>query len=269
MSKLAGPETIAASNLSLGWAAVLERLACPGVDAISPLSLSITGFGDDGVATEVPAIRAALDDLLSAKDKREVENVAWTIFPQRYWMMAQGDRAAFFEMFREAFPRIQDFNPQNNKRGSYFQRMVDFEGGGKGFNQLGWILDEYDRNPSGRRSKWQATTFDPYRDMLTTAQLEFPCLQQVSFTFSDDDGLVVNAFYATQQIVHKGYGNYLGLARLGAFMALQMHRRLERLNIFVGIAKMDKIGKTDGDFAKMLATVRAELAAAQALDRAA
>jgi hypothetical protein len=269
MTKLAEPETIFASNLSLGWSAVLDRLAQPGVDAISPLSLSITGFDENGVATEVPAVRAALDELLSAKDKREVENVAWTIFPQRYWMMAQGDRAAFFDIFREAFPRIQEFNPQNNKRGSYFQRMVDFEGGGKGFNQLAWILDEYDRNPSGRRSKWQATTFDPYRDMLTTAQLEFPCLQQVSFTFSGDDGLVVNAFYATQQIVHKGYGNYLGLARLGAFMASQMHRRLERLNVFVGIAKMDKIGKTDGDFAKMLATVRAELAAAQGLVQAA
>lgn len=80
---------------------------------------------------------------------------------------------------------------------------------------------------------------------------------------------MVNAFYATQQVVHKGYGNYLGLGRLGAFMASQMHRRLERLNIFVGIAKMDKIGKTDGDFAEMLTTVRAQLATAQGLVQAA
>lgn len=269
MSKIAEPETIIAANLSLGWAGVLDRLARPGVDAISPLSLSITGFGDDGAPAEVPAIRGAVDTLLAAKGKRDVENVAWTIFPQRYWLLAEGNRAAFFEMFREAFQRIQEFNPQNNKRGSYFQRMVDFEGGGAGKNQLAWILDEYDRNPSGRRSKWQATTFDPYRDMLTTAQLEFPCLQQVSFTFSGDNGLVVNAFYATQQIVHKGYGNYLGLARLGAFMASQMNRRLERLNVFVGIAKMDKIGKTDADFAAMLATVRAELAAAKGIGQAA
>ncbi|MFA6965261.1 thymidylate synthase [Bosea sp. (in: a-proteobacteria)] len=269
MTKSAKPETITAANLSLGWASVLDRLACPGVESISPLSLSITGFDEQGIAAEVPAIRAAIDTLLAAKDKRDVENVAWTIFPERYWRMAEGDRTIFFEMFREAFPRVQNFNAQNNKRGSYFQRLVDFEGGGVGFNQLAWILNEHDRNPSGRRSKWQATTFDPYRDMLTTAQLEFPCLQQVSFTFAGDAGLVVNAFYATQQIVHKGYGNYLGLARLGTFMASQMKRRLERLNIFVGIAKMDKIGKTDSDFAAMLATVRAELRAAQDLVQAA
>lgn len=269
MTKTAAPEMIVAANLSLGWAAVLDCLARPGVDAISPLSLSITGFNENGVATEVPAVRSAIDELLKAKGKRDIENVAWTIFPERYWRMSGGDREAFFDMFREAFPRLQEFNPQNNRRGSYFQRMVDFDGGAKGFNQLKWILDEYDRNPSGRRSKWQATTFDPYRDMLTTAQLEFPCLQQVSFTFSGENGLVVNAFYATQQIVHKGYGNYLGLARLGAFIASQMKRRLERLNVFVGIAKMDKIGKTDPDFAKLLGVIRAALAANHEIRRAA
>jgi hypothetical protein len=269
MSKTAVPEMIVAANLSLGWAAVLDRLAQPGVDAISPLTLSITGFDEHGVAAEVPIIRSAIDDLLKAKGARNVENVAWTIFPERYWRMSAGDREAFFEMFREAFPRIQEFNPQNNRRGSYFQRMVDFEGGAKGFNQLKWILDEYDRNPNGRRSKWQATTFDPHRDISTTALLEFPCLQQVSFTFSGEDGLVVNAFYATQQLAHKGYGNYLGLTRLGSFMASQMRRRLERLNVFVGIAKMDKIGKTDTDFTKLLGIIRAELAAAREVRRAA
>jgi hypothetical protein len=269
MSKSVAPEMIVAANLSLGWAAVLDCLAQPGVHAVSPLTLSITEFDENGVAAEVPAIRSAVDDLLKARGNRDVENVAWTIFPERYWRMSAGDRETFFDMFREAFPRIQEFNPQNNRRGSYFQRMVDFDGGAKGFNQLKWILDEYDRNPSGRRSKWQVTTFDPYRDMLTTAQLEFPCLQQVSFTFSGEDGLVVNAFYATQQIVHKGYGNYLGLTRLGAFMASQMKRRLERLNLFVGIAKMDKIGKSDADFAKLLGVIRAELAAAQDIRRAA
>jgi hypothetical protein len=269
MSKTAQPEMIVATNLSIGWATVLERLAQRGVDAISPLSLSITGFDEKGVAAEVPVIRNAIDELLRTKGKRDVENVAWTIFPDRYWRMSGGDREVFFGMFREAFPRVQQFNPQNNRRGSYFQRLVDFEGGGKGFNQLKWVLDEYERNPSGRRSKWQATTFDPYRDMLTTAQLEFPCLQHVSFTFSEPNGLIVNAFYATQQIIHKGYGNYLGLARLGAFMAPQMNRRFDRLNVFVGIAKMDKIGKTDLDFNKMLGIVCAELAADKDARRAA
>ncbi len=67
----------------------------------------------------------------------------------------------------------------------------------------------------------QATTFDPGRDHVADARLIFPCLQQVSFV-PTKEGLVVNAFYATQQIFDKAYGNYLGLAQLGAFMAHEM-----------------------------------------------
>src|SRR3546814_7420399 len=72
-----------------------------------------------------------------------------------------------------------------------------------------------------------ATTFDPGRDHVASAQLGFPCLQQVSFE-PTTAGLVVNAFYATQQVFDKAYGNYLGLAQLGAFMAHEMDIPLAR-----------------------------------------
>jgi hypothetical protein len=80
---------------------------------------------------------------------------------------------------------------------------------------------------------------------------------------------VLNAFYATQQIVHKGYGNYLGLCRLGAFMAHEMGRRFVRLNVFVGVAKMDKIRKSNPNFQTLLGVTRAELATASRLKAAA
>src|SRR5205823_3837083 len=145
-----------------------------------------------------------------------------------------------------------------NKRGSYFQRLVDLNGEGQGPNQLKWMLDEYRDHPKARRaSKFQATTFDPLRDYSSTGQLEFPCLQQVSFTF-EDGGLSLNGFYATQQIARKAYGNYLGLARLGAFMAKEMGLSFEQLNVFVGIAKMD-VNKTDPDLRALLEVVRAQL----------
>jgi thymidylate synthase len=167
-------------------------------------------------------------------------------------------------MYLDAFERIREFNPRNNRRGSYFQRLIDLGGDGKGPNQLEWILSEYKERPTGRRSKWQATTFDPARDLSSTARLEFPCLQQISFTFASKDALVLNVSYATQQIVHKGYGNYLGLCRLGAFMADEMDRKLDRVNVFVGVAKMDQIGKTNPNFQALLGVVRTELKAATA-----
>jgi len=251
----AQPVTLDADNLSIGWGKVMLALARRGVTRLTPLTLIIRGFGDSGEGAEVPEIRLAVDAFLAAQGKRDTENVAWTIFPQRYWQMSGGDREAFFDLFIESFQRVQDFNPRNNKRGSYFQRLVDLNGEGKGPNQLKWMLNEYDTHPKSRRaSKFQATTFDPARDYSSAGQLEFPCLQQVSFVF-EDDALHLNAFYATQQIARKGYGNYLGLARLGAFMAGQMNLRFEQLNVFVGIAKMD-VDKSDPDLVNLLSVIQ-------------
>ena len=99
-------------------------------------------------------------------------------------------------------------------------------------------------------------TFDPGRDHVASAQLGFPCLQQVSFE-PTAAGLVVNAFYATQQIFDKAYGNYLGLAQLGAFMAHEMAMPLARLNVMVGVAKLERITKSDRDFVPLVAAARA------------
>ena len=256
MSKTDGqPVTIVADNLSLGWAKVMIELTRPGVTRITPLTLVIRGFDANGVAAEITEIRSAVDDFLEAQGKRDTENVAWTIFPQRYWEISGGDREAFFDLFIESFERVQYFNPRNNKRGSYFQRLVDLNGGGKGPNQLKWMLDDHHAHPRARRtSKFQATTFDPARDHSSASLLEFPCLQQVSFTF-DDGALHLNAFYATQQIARKAYGNYLGLARLGAFMATQMKLRFEQLNIFVGMAQMD-VKKSHPDLVELMKVVK-------------
>lgn len=263
------PLMIEEGNLSVAWARVFLRLTDRGVDEITPLVVSITGFGEDGQPQESSDIRLAVDHALEGLGKRDTENVAFTIFPQKYWAFTKGDREAFFELYRDSFVRIQDFNPKNNKRGSYFQRLVDYEGGGKGTNQLKWILDEYARNPSTRVSKWQATTFDPTRDVTESAQLEFPCLQQVSFTMVEGGGLAMHAFYATQQILRKGYGNYLGLARLGAFMADQMGLRFVRLNVFVGRAQLDtNAGKTSVAVQQLKAIVEKSLGQADEAEAA-
>ena len=242
-------------NLSIGWAKLMLALTRPGVTRLMPVTLSIRGFGTDGTVNEIAEIRAAIDAFLNAQERKDTENVAFTIFPQRYWQISAGDREAFFALFIESFQRIQSFNPRNNKRGSYFQRLVDLNGGGRGPNQLKWMLDDYDKHPKARRtSKFQATTFDPARDHTASGQLEFPCLQQISFVF-EDGALQLNAFYATQQIARKAYGNYLGLARLGAFMASQMDLNFEQLNVFIGMAKMD-VSKSDPDLETLMNVIK-------------
>ena len=94
------------------------------------------------------------------------------------------------------------------------------------------------------------------RDHVASAQLGFPCLQQISFD-PTKAGLIMNSFYATQQIFDKAYGNYLGLARLGAFMAHEMGIPLAQINVMVGIAKLERIAKRDSDLVPVVAAANA------------
>ena len=201
-------------------------------------------------------MRQALDQLLVRKGRIAVEKVAFTIFPQRLWEMSRGNRTRLFARYRETFPRWQAMNRKANGRGLYFERMVMYGRGPCHGNQLEWILSQFNSRKGVRRSMLQATTFDPGRDHVASARLGFPCLQQVSFE-PTATGLVTNAFYATQQTFDKAYGNYLGLAQLGAFMAREMGMPLARLNAMVGVAKFEGINKSDASLAPLVAAARA------------
>jgi len=113
-------------------------------------------------------------------------------------------------------------------------------------NQLEFIIKHC--KPTVRHSMFQASTFDPARDHTTLAQLAFPCLQHVTFEPDFKAGsLALNAFYATQQLFAKGYGNYLGLARLGLFMAGEVGLALDRVSCFVGVEKMEQKPKAGAE----------------------
>jgi hypothetical protein len=247
---------ISDTNLSRIWARLLLRVLDGAGTEIAPLVLSLSGFGENEAVPEEPALRQALDRLLKRKGKLVVEDVAFTIFPQRLWEMSRGDRERLFALYRATFPRWQAMNKKANGRGLYFERLVMFGRGPCDGNQLEWVLSQYNSRLGVRRSMLQAATFDPGRDHIASAQLGFPCLQQVSFE-PTAAGLVINAFYATQQIFDKAYGNYLGLAQLGAFMAREMAIPLARLNVMVGVAKLERITKSDQDFAPLVAAAKA------------
>ena len=251
------PLVIVGTNLSRVWAQLLLQVLDGVGKEIAPLILSLSGFAQDGTAVENRVVRQKLDLLLKHKSRISVENIAFTIFPQRLWKMSRGNRIRLFDLYRETFPRWQAMNRRINGRGMYFERMVMYGRGPCEGNQLEWILSQFNSRKKGvRRSMLQASTFDPGRDHVASAQLGFPCLQQVSFA-PTSAGLVINAFYATQQIFYKAYGNYLGLAQLGAFMAREMHRPLARLNVMVGVAKLDQINKSDADLVPLVAAARA------------
>lgn len=259
------PMLIDDTNLSRAWARLLLRILDGAGTEVAPLILSLSGFAPDGQILEDPAVRRALDQLLKCKGHVLVKKVAFTIFPQRLWEMSRGDRSRLFSLYRKTFPRWQAMNRRANGRGLYFERMVMYGRGPCAGNQLEWILSKFRSRKGVRRSMLQATTFDPARDHVASAQLGFPCLQQVSFE-PTAAGLVTNAFYATQQVFDKAYGNYLGLAQLGTFMAREMGMRLARLNVMVGVAKLERIKKSDVDLVPLVDAARALVSVSTAPD---
>lgn len=252
---------ISSNNLSIAWAAAFLRVIERGVTEITPLVVTVSQKRFDSI-DEVEGIRRLLDQRivdLKRKDSgkfrklQPCHTVANTIFPDSMCNLTDPDAATnLFARFKKAWPRIKK-SPQNH-RGSYFRRMTAFrpDEGSEPFNQLEHIINTY-RSGNHRRSALQAAVFDPVLDHSNARQQGFPCLHQVAFMPVANQGLAVTGFYATQYLFDRAYGNYLGLCRLGRFMAAQMGLRLVSMTCIASIAQLGTPPKSE------LATLATEL----------
>jgi hypothetical protein len=267
------PVLVSDTNLSRAWAKVLvHAIDHPGTE-IAPLLISLSGFEGQDSIPELPEVRDALDAMLRHRGDFAVGTVANTIFPQSVWRIAGGDRRALYDEYIEALPRYAAMEPMN-KDGTYFSRLIAFNidprtgrrlsvsaGVPEDGNQLEYVIKLLLQGKVRRDSAFQTSIFDPTRDHSTQPYKVFPCMQHVTFIRLEDGGLAVNAFYATQQIVRKAYGNLLGLCRLGHFVAGQTGMKLERLNVFVGCEKIGGVSKSDPLLGVVLSAARSSLAA--------
>jgi hypothetical protein len=252
------PLFIKETNLSHAWGrAFLHVINNPG-KKISPLLISLSGF-IDGKPQESQAIRQVLDQCLTNNTQQQVHTVANTIFPASYWKSAKSDRHKLFDIYLSSLPRIKALAKSKNRHGLYFERLISFDPNLEKStnNQLEYIISQYNLRPDCRASMLQACIFDPKRDHSSTAQLGFPCLQHISFVPDNKDKtLTINAFYATQQLFNKAYGNYLGLCRLGDFMSHEMGLNFDQMNCYVGIAKVDNVGKKDHSLVPLIQIIQ-------------
>ncbi len=145
-------------------------------------------------------------------------------------------RKQLFDRYCKIAPHLRHA-ASKNRRGIYFERMIT-GGPPSNKNQLDFAFDTYNSRDGVRRSILQIAVFNPNHDHSTAAQLGFPCLQHVTFA-PIDGGLCLNAFYATQYMVERAYGNYVGLCRLGQFAAHELGLRLIRMTCFTGIAECE------------------------------
>lgn len=262
------PQIIEEPNLSHAWGRVFLHVMDNSKRNLAPLMVSVTGF-TDGLPEEDLELRGALDGLLAGKPKKYSSKVsALTIFPHDAWVRRGYPSVRDFSNWylENLFPRLQARDSHNN-RGTYFERMVRFIGSKpnkqgvweiESKNQLEHLVDiwrrDRDHGNSSRHSALQVSVLDPAKDHTGGVMLGFPCLQQVSFSYDDQDQLAVNAYYPTQYIMDRAYGNYLGLCHLGQFMAREMGLTLVRMNCFIGLPELgNNWGKRDlGRFAGLI-----------------
>lgn len=238
---------IQGASVSECWLKVLIATSASRAGEISPL---IATYSATNIAPSYQEdLESDLNDYLREIKKPELETTANTIFPKS---LAGRDEDVF-----ERFDKIWKYIKKDklNYKGHYFRRLVAFnEKSGRPINQLKHIIETYNgidgvRKPVHRRSALIALTFDPAQDHTAQVMRGFPCLQQVCFIPKKNGRMTLNAIYAMQHLVNRGYGNYLGLKNLGEFMAQQMGLELDSVNCIASVIDM---AGTDRNFTKKI-----------------
>mgnify|MGYP001814730078 CR=1 FL=1 len=224
------------------WLSLLKIMVDNKVNEISPVVVNIK------VTNDAPVYMYDLEEDLNAFlaniGQPCIETTASTIFPES---LSHGKRSGF-----DRFDRVWKYVKYDtkNRNGHYFRRLTSYgEKYGRKINQLEHIIDAYngipgERKPTHRRSALIATTFDPTLDHSAQRQRGFPCLQQVCFVPNKKSELSLNAIYAMQYLSDRAYGNYVGLIRLGVYMAREMGLEMVELNCIVSVLGLGKMKKS-------------------------
>lgn len=244
--------TIAEADLSTAWLQTLEavRASTDGYQFHT-----VTRIADP--THEDRRIRSAADALLADLGRDSIETVANTIFPAGM-AASSSTPQALVDRYRAALPSLRRLH-HDNQRGTYFGRIVAYEGVTGEVDQLGNLIAKLrgeQANTAPKTARYEvgidqssdddteatpeviddvAPVYTPGRD---NAIMGFPCLSLCSFQLGSDR-LHLVAHYRSQRLVQRGYGNYLGLARLLEYVARQANLTSGELMIVAGRADAD------------------------------
>lgn len=223
---------VVCNNLSHAWHEAFQHLIGNGGKAVH-LAVAI----QRPLEPEDDAVRSTLDAFLG--DRRRVDGRIWpvstvanTMFPSAFYRPGREDaRTRLFELHGKAQRMQQRMRDSEN----YFNRLVAYpKPGGEPFNQLEYVVDRLISQRKPRKaggpmsSAYEVGLSAPDGgDLRVQAPgqdrklMSFPCLSHISFTL-DGDTLNLAAMYRNQYFVTRAYGNYLGLARIGHFIAQEV-----------------------------------------------
>ncbi|MBT2234415.1 hypothetical protein [Nonomuraea sp. NEAU-A123] len=258
---------IHAPNVSEAW---LQAVRALGQRRPEPRALHMIVSIDAPVA-EDKHIRAAVDRLLDDLRQPGVDTVANTIFPAAI-AATSSNHKELVERYLRYLPRLRGF--KGNQFGTYFARLVAYPGIKGAVDQLAAVVDRLQKGGRARFTRYEALIDQPEVDGApdtdTTAPQEpgeltndfsllpddgatapiyvpgkdrtpghFPCLSHCSFQLDADAQVHMLAYYRSQSMVERAYGNYLGLGRLLQYVASQAGLRTGQLTVVAGQAQIE------------------------------
>ncbi len=232
-------QLIEAKTISAAWLAALESLLAGDGKAVN-LSVAIAS------PREEPAVRAAFDGFLRSQraagtNVYGIRTVANTLFPAAlYQPSREGARERLYQLHAEA----QTVHGRRAQSETYFDRLVNWPGPEGPVNQLDLLVERVKGQLAARAPKSSAyeagvwhpadgeapiapeTDGEPHANGDLRIQspgrdkryIGFPCLSHISLTLTHGT-LVLSALYRNQHFIDRAYGNYVGLARIGEFLA--------------------------------------------------
>jgi len=232
-----------AEDIGSGWLAGFSSLQ-EKPDSALTLTIANPLMEDVGVRKE---IEQTLVDLHAAGNAnfatvQSMDTVASTIFPVDFYQ-AVGSAAHFFEQV--ALAEQVRSHSRRKRWGTYVGRLTAYPTPDGPANQLGVAIErltlpkawssviEIPVDAPGDASL--ALMRDGEHDRLLRSG---PCLAHVSVTRTDDK-LSMIALYRHQTYYSRAYGNFLGLARLLAFLAYESGLGVGELTIVTGHAEAE------------------------------
>ena len=206
--------TVEATSISEGWLGAARCLSdAPGHQA-THLIVRMTE-----PLPEEPRLRAALEEVLASEGMQEVDEVRNTIFPAALAADIP-DPSELAKAYLEDYDILRRF--AGNNRGTYFGRICAYpHPEGAPTPQLVNLIDKLDESRRGDRfrARYQLNIYAEHKDRK--ARIGFPCMAHLAFQLggANSERLDCLALYRAQDMLAKGYGNFLGLAELQEYIA--------------------------------------------------
>jgi len=258
-----GSSLLCAQTSSEGWLLAFKALAKAPGQRLYHLAVQM-----DAAHCEVRPIRAIADAVmvsLRLVDEPTIVTVRNTIFPKS--LIARVSSASELPAEYEKGRRSRQKLHTGNSKGRYFERLIALQrSDGQSFNQIAHTIEKL-RDVKVARTRYEIDltsavssgdeadddapegvgVYNSVRDAGKPPRGGFPCMSHLAF---QRDGNLVHAvaFYRSQDISQRAYGNYWGIGQLLQYVASEAGREAGTLTVLSGIATLGTSVRNASEF---------------------